>query len=89
MSSSEDEISGQAKIAVDMLVAAAEKVRANAENGFAGAFVIVPPAGEPKELLLLNNTGNLAMFWSLVMTTAQMVVSELQEEERQVGAMRR
>lgn len=78
-------LEGAAKQAVDMLSDMARKVALNATNGFAGVFVIVPPEGEPRELLLLNNTQHPAMFWSLVQTMAKMAIDDLEEQERQAG----
>lgn len=61
----------------------ADKIDLNASNGFAGAFVIAPPGAEPKELLLLNNVSDPAMFWSLVKSTAEMAMMEIEREEAQ------
>lgn len=71
-----------AAIAVEMLRGMADKIATNASNGFAGAFVIVPPDGEPHEMLLLNNAQSLVMFWSLVQATAKMAVEAIEEQER-------
>jgi len=60
----------------------ADRVDLNAQEGFAGAFVVVPPEGDPVELLLLNNQKSPAMFWSLLKTTAEMQIAELEEKQR-------
>lgn len=70
-------------MAVAMMRGLADKISTNFGNGFAGAFVIVPPAGDAKELLLLNNTGDLAVFWSLLKTTADMALSDLADKDAQ------
>ena len=66
-----------------VLRAMAEKLDTNRENGFGGCFLLIPPDGTIKELMLLNNSPDLAMFWSLVQTTAQIALQELQDDQRQ------
>lgn len=65
----------------------AERIMLNSEQGFGGAFVIVPPGEEPKPrvLLMLDNAENPAMFWAALQTTAQMALQEIQNEEQQSG----
>jgi hypothetical protein len=65
----------------------AERIDANAEGDFCGAFVIVPPAqtgeGEQQaEVLLLNNRKDQAMFCGLVKGRAEVAIAELQMAER-------
>lgn len=69
--------------AADTLNAMADKVRLNASNGFGGAFVIAAPDGTLHELLLLDNTQDLARFWSLVQSAAVMAIAELQDTKPQ------
>jgi hypothetical protein len=66
-----------------ILRAMADKLDLNAANGFGGAFVIIPPDGEIKELLMLNNSQDLPVFWSLVQSTAQIAIAELQDNKPQ------
>lgn len=63
----------------------AARIDLNAEQGFGGAFVIVPPGEEPKPrvLLMLDNAGNPAMFWAALQTTAQIALQDLQNEDQQ------
>lgn len=64
----------------------ATRIDLNKDEGFCGAFVIVPPGdGDPQELLVLNNKEDPAMFWSLVRTRAEMEMNALAEAERQPG----
>lgn len=49
---------------------------------FGGAFVIVDPEGNIKELLMLDNNQSPAMFWSNVKTIAEMAIAELEERQR-------
>ena len=83
--SEDEEKQSQPQLASGSLRAMADKIDLNHENGFAGAFVIAPPEGEPIELLLLNNQQSPAVFWSLLKTTAEMALVEIQENEKQQG----
>ena len=60
----------------------AERVRTNADAKFGGAVVIVPPAGDPIELLMLDAQGDQAQFWSTILTRIQVLMQNLQERER-------
>ena len=60
----------------------ADKIDLNRDGGFAGAFVIMPPDGEVQELLVLDNAGNPAVFWSIVQTRAQIALAEIDEANR-------
>lgn len=68
---------------VAALKSMADKLAVNAGNGFGGCFVIVAPDGEIKELLMLNNSADLPMFWSLVQTAASIAIEELKDQNRQ------
>lgn len=61
----------------------ADRIDLNAEQGFGGAFVIMPPGADQKArvLLMLDNAENPAMFWAALQTTAQLALQELQQEE--------
>ena len=72
----------------------ARRIELNAEQGYGGAFVIVPPGDEvkPRVMLMLNNAEDPAMFWGSLMTTCQMALREIQQEAEQnsgFGGMRR
>jgi len=60
----------------------AERIAKNAAEDFSGAFVIVPPDGKQKSLLVLDNSQSAAIFWGLLRTTAEIALSEIQEAER-------
>lgn len=64
----------------------AAKVRHNAENGFAGAFVIVPPvsdmASDPVEVLFLDASPNPAAFWGQIKARIDIVLVEIEERQR-------
>lgn len=60
----------------------ADKIDLNRDNGFGGAFVIVPPEGAPQDMLLLDNAQNPAMFWSLLKTRAEIALVEIEAHER-------
>ena len=61
----------------------AGKIVANMHNGFAGAFVIVPPGGEPKDMLILDSKANPAIFWSTLKTMVDIALAEIEAEQRQ------
>ena len=56
----------------------ADRIEHNLESGFGGACVIIPPtgAGEPIEILMLDNSADLAQFFSTVATRVQRAVDE-------------
>lgn len=61
----------------------AAKIALNAENGFGGAFVVVPPGedAKPLTLLMLDDGANEAMFWANVQTMASMALQDIQARE--------
>lgn len=63
----------------------AEKIEINKDNGFAGAFVIVPPEGEPQDMLLLDSSASPVIFWSTLKTRVDIALAELDEAERRGG----
>lgn len=72
----------------------ADRIDLNAEQGFGGAFVIMPPGDDavPCVMLLLDNSGNPAVFWGSVMTRCQIALEELKQKEESMsgfGGMRR
>lgn len=67
----------------------AEEIGKNATERFGGAFVIVPPAGDPVEFLILDPAADSVIFWSTLQTKAQIALEEAQEREnQQSGAYR-
>ena len=71
----------------DPFTAMAAKIELNAESGFGGAFVIMPPGddAEPIALLMLDDGANPAMFWANVSTAAQLALQRLKDAEEQPG----
>ena len=70
----------------------AGKIDLNVENGFGGAFVIVPPAGgDPHTLLILDGGNDPALFWSTLQTKVTMVLEEIRDKDTNgpFGGMRR
>ena len=59
----------------------ADKIDTNRDNGFGGAFVIVPPSGPPIELLIVDDSADPAVFWSLVQTKWQIAMADLEMTE--------
>ena len=67
----------------DPFTAMAAKIDLNAEHGFGGAFVVMPPGEEavPMTLLMLDDGANEAMFWANVQTMAAMALQAIQARE--------
>lgn len=57
----------------------ANRISRNMSSEFAGAFVIVSPNGDVKELLLLNDKPDPAMFWSNAEVTCQIAKAEIDQ----------
>ena len=75
---------------------AAERFRAmaasldhNAAATFGGAVVIVPPTGDPIEILMLDNKADLAQFWSTIKTRIDIKLAEIDEQQRNQQAFGR
>ena len=60
----------------------ADRIDLNAGQGFAGAFVLMPPDGEAIQTLLLDNIGHAAVFWSMLKTQCQMALDDIDQKER-------
>jgi len=60
----------------------AARIRKNADEGFAGAFVVVAPDGESIENLFLNNTGDPVIFWTNLKTMAEMAIDEMTQKQK-------
>lgn len=60
----------------------ANKVRHNVDNGFAGAFVIVPPTGDPIEVLILEVDANEAVIWGQIKARIEMKLADLEDAQR-------
>ena len=60
----------------------ADRIDLNKGEGFAGAFVLMPPDGEAIQTLLLDNIGHAAVFWSMLKTQCLMALDEIDQKER-------
>lgn len=60
----------------------AARIRKNADEGFAGAFVLVAPGGERIENLFLNNTSDQAIFWGNLKMIAEMAIDEVTRKQQ-------
>lgn len=69
----------------------AQRIEHNADAGFGGACVIIPPAqsGDPIEVLLLDNAADPATFYSTVSTRLQLALDKIGELKAQQGAFGR
>jgi hypothetical protein len=60
----------------------ANRIRHNVAEGFAGAFVIVPPAGDPIEVLILEADANEAVIWGQIKARIEMKLADLEDVQR-------
>jgi hypothetical protein len=60
----------------------AAQLRLNRDAKFGGAFLMVPPDGDPVELVLLGQD-QPAIFWSSVKTLAEIALSAAEKTNRQ------
>lgn len=69
----------------------AQKIRHNADSKFGGAMVVVPPDGTAGniELLMLDAYASPAQFWSTAKTRIEMILAELEEQQRNLQGFRR
>lgn len=67
----------------------AARIDLNAEQGFGGSFVIMPPGEDPKPrvMLMLDNAENPAMFWSALQTVCTIALQEIQQDEDRQGGL--
>jgi hypothetical protein len=61
----------------------ARKITENANNGFSGAFVIIPPDGNAIDLLYLAGQTDAAVFWSTAKTMIEIEIGKIQDRDRQ------
>lgn len=69
--------------------AMAERIDHNEDAPFGGAFVIIPPGGDAQDMLLLDNSGNPAIFWSTLQVRVKIALQEIEDSERRGGFMGR
>ena len=62
----------------------AAQIRLNKDAKFGGAFLMVPPDGDPFSSLMLNQD-QPSIFWAAVQTLANMALSTLELAQRKQG----
>lgn len=72
-----DEVETRAKLFDEM----AAQIRLNRGAKFGGAFLMVPPAGDPFSSLMLNQD-EPSIFWAAVKTLAEMAMMALEKAQR-------
>jgi len=60
----------------------AERIEHNDSASFGGAAVIMPPGGQPIELLLLDPNADAAQFLATIATRIQVLVKEIENQQR-------
>lgn len=68
-----------AAVAAEFFTSMASRIQANSGAEFAGAVVVVPPEGNPIEMLIVDPTRNPAVFWSTVKSLVDMKIAENDE----------
>lgn len=72
-----DEIEQRAKLFDEM----AAQIRLNHAAKFGGAFLMVPPGGDPFSSLMLNQE-EPSIFWAAVKTLAEVAMGQLERQAR-------
>ncbi len=67
----------------------ADAIESNAERGFGGAFVIMPPEGDPIETLILDSKQDPSQFYMLLKTKCDIALNELDAKQRQAQGFQR
>ena len=62
----------------------AAQIRLNKDAVFGGAFLMVPPEGDPFSSLMLNQD-QASIFWAAVQTLANMALATLEQANRRQG----
>jgi len=75
-----------AQRAAAVLRAMADDCERNDTDRFAGAFVIVPPEGEPMEFLFMNNRRDTAAFFTALGGQVKQAVDEIDQERKNTRA---
>jgi hypothetical protein len=81
-----DEKTDALQTAAGILRKMAERCDTNAGEGFGGVMVIIPPTGNPVEVLVLDPKQNAAQFWGIVQTQSTISLKEIEDAERVAGA---
>ena len=67
----------------------ADAIESNAERGFGGAFVIMPPEGDPIETLILDSKQDPSQFYMLLKTKCDIALNELDAKQTQAQGFQR
>ena len=73
----------------DLFRRMAEQIDKNAGSHFGGSFLIVPPTGDPVEVLILNSTRDPSQFWGMLDATVKFALANLDEQARNAQGFQR
>lgn len=62
----------------------AAQIRLNQDALFGGAFLMIPPSGDPFSSLMLNQAEE-SIYWAAVKTLAEVAMTALERGQRQAG----
>lgn len=63
----------------------ADRLEKNADSSFGGCFVLISPAGQIYDTLILDNNQDLAQFFALLQTKCTMALAWIDEQQRKSG----
>ena len=66
----------------------ADKIEKNAADDFSGAFLIVPPNGEPISGLLIDAEKNMGTFFAVVKSKLEAAIDQINEAQRRSTGFR-
>ena len=67
----------------------AARIEHNADAKFGGACVLVPPFGDPIELVMFDETADAGQFWGTLKTRIDLALGKLEEAQRLAGGFGR
>lgn len=62
--------------------AMAARIDLNAETGFGGACVIIPPGGDAHDMLILDTAESPVIFWATLKSRVDIALAEIDQAER-------
>lgn len=66
----------------ELFRAMADQIDRNEQSQFGGACVIVPPVGDPVQVLILNSQRDAAQFWGMLDATVKLALATLDDQAR-------
>lgn len=77
------------KLPAELFREMADRIEKNDASEFAGAILIVPPSGEPIQVMINDPTQDIEAFWSLAMSRIAIAQAENDPRRTSSAAFRR